>query len=100
MFADDLSSWAATKRINTISKKLQKVLDNIEVWINKWRMKVSTAKTVCTVFNKRGLDMGARLALTYKQVPISSDKNPKFLGVTLDQVSDSTSTPTSFSKGR
>lgn len=84
MFADDLSSWAAGKRLGQISKKLQEVLNKIEAWMNKWRMKVSTAKTVCTVFNKKGEDMGAQLALTYKNVPITSDKNPKFLGVTLD----------------
>jgi len=84
MFADDLSSWASGKRLGTISKKLQEVLDNIEQFMNKWRMKVSTSKTVCTVFNKKGRDMGAQLALTYKQVLIASDKNPKFLGVTLD----------------
>ena len=84
MFADDLSSWFASKKISIISSRLQQVLDNIELWMNKWRMKVSTAKTVCTVFNTRGQNMGEQLNLTYKQQRISSDPSPKFLGVTLD----------------
>lgn len=84
MFADDLSSWAAAKQLGPISKRLQQVLDNIESWMNKWRMKVSTSKTVCTVFNKNGRNMGAQLGLKYKGTSISSDPNPKFLGVILD----------------
>ena len=54
MFADDLASWVASKRLGDINSKLQQVLDNIEEFMNKWRMKVSTSKTVCTVFNKNG----------------------------------------------
>ena len=84
MFADDLSSWAAAMKLGPISKRLQQVLDNIESWMNKWRMKVSTSKTVCTVFNKHGHNMGAQLGLKYKGTTISSDPNPKFLGVILD----------------
>lgn len=53
MFADDLAAWARSKRLKEINSKLQQVLDNIELWMNKWRMKVSTSKTICTVFNKK-----------------------------------------------
>ena len=84
MFADDLAAWARSKRLKDINSKLQQVLDNIEEWMNKWRMKVSTSKTVCTVFNKGGKNLSNKLTLTYKQAHISSDSNPKFLGVTLD----------------
>jgi hypothetical protein len=84
MFADDLAAWARSKRLKEINSKLQQVLDNIELWMNKWRMKVSTSKTICTVFNKNGKNLGAQLNLKYKQARISSDQYPKFLGVTLD----------------
>ena len=84
MFADDLAAWARSRRLKEINSKLQQVLDNIEEWMNKWRMKVSTSKTVCTVFNKGGKNLGNKLSLTYKQASITSDSNPKFLGVTLD----------------
>ena len=49
-----------------------------------WRSKASTAKTVFTVFNKEGNSSKHQLDLFYGEVDIKYEKNPKFLGVTLD----------------
>ena len=60
------------------------MLDNIEVWMNKWRMKVSIKKTIYIVFDKNGRDMGKEMRLTYKNNQLTHTTQPKFLGVTLD----------------
>ena len=51
--------------------------------MNKWRTKLSTNKTVCTIFTK-GCKIGKPLELNYAGSEIKMDRNPKFLGVTLD----------------
>jgi len=84
LFADDLAAWCRSKRLNSISATLQATLNNIEEWMNKWRTKVSIAKTICTVFNKGKKNLGSQLKITYKNQVISSEQHPKFLGVTLD----------------
>ena len=84
LFADDLASWAKAKKLEQIRATLQAVLNNIEAWMNQWRTKVSIKKTICIVFNKGGKNLGSQLKLTYKNKQIASERNPKFLGVTLD----------------
>ena len=84
LFADDLAAWARAKRLKDIMVTLQEVLNNIEQWMNKWRMKVSVDKTIYTIFNKNKQDLSKNIMLTYKNKPLSYERNPKFLGVTLD----------------
>ena len=84
LFADDLAAWARSQWLKLIKQTLQATLNKIERWMNKWRTKVSIAKTICTVFNKGKKNLGEKLELTYKGKSIASDQHPKFLGVTLD----------------
>ena len=84
MFADDVALWVASKSTQQINNKLQQSLNNIESWMNKWRMKVSANKTVFTLFNKSNRDIGNQLKLEYKKTKLQHDKHPKFLGVILD----------------
>ena len=50
----------------------------------KWRCKVSTAKTVCILFNKSGKFDNQSLKLEFNKQKLRNERNPKFLGVTLD----------------
>jgi hypothetical protein len=84
MFADDLAAWASAISIKTVESTLQAMLNNIELWMNKWRMKVSIKKTIYIVLDKNGRDMGNQMKLTYKNNQLVHCTNPKFLGVTID----------------
>jgi hypothetical protein len=84
MFADDLAAWACAMSLKTVESTLQAMLDNIELWMNKWRMKVSIKKTIYMVFDRCGRDIGNQMNLTYKSNRLQHSTEPKFLGVTLD----------------
>ena len=84
LFADDVASWTRGYHLSHIQKKLQSQLQIIEKWMSKWRTKLSTNKTTYLIFNKsRKFDKHA-LHLSYKGSLIHAEKNPKFLGLTLD----------------
>ena len=51
--------------------------------MSQWRSKISTSKTVYTIFNK-GNRFINNIFLTYNGHTLQADKNVKFLGVTLD----------------
>jgi len=84
MFADDLAAWASAVSLKTVESTLQSILNNIEQWMNKWRMKVSIKKTIYMVLDKQGRDMSNQMKLTYKNNQLVHCTHPKFLGVTLD----------------
>ena len=82
LFADDIAAWSTSNLTSVIKLRLQRFLNSIYSWMFKWRLKISTIKTVSCVFNKACLNY--ELGLTYNGEPISSERNPKFLGITLD----------------
>ncbi|CAF0704299.1 unnamed protein product [Brachionus calyciflorus] len=82
LFADDISAWSTSNLTSVIKLRLQRFLNSIYSWMFKWRLKISTIKTLSCVFNKAFLNY--ELGLTYYGEPISSERNPKFLGITLD----------------
>ena len=83
-FADDLSAWTAFNNIRIIESRLQNQLTLIEDWMNTWRTKLSTNKTVWTIFKKNNSCTSNLLSLEYNGELIKMDRNPKFLGLTLD----------------
>ena len=77
---------AQTRQCGQYSRKtarLKNPLNSIESWMNKWRTKLSTNKTVWTIFSK-DCKIKTSLKLNYAGKEIKMDRNPKFLGVTLD----------------
>jgi hypothetical protein len=84
LFADDLSVWYSSVNISMIQLKLQEFFDNLQLWLSMWRLKLSVNKTVFTIFNPSGESMEGAITLTYNDLPIAYDKNPKLLGVVLD----------------
>lgn len=84
LFADDLAAWYASTNNKLIQKRLQKCLTHVANWMGKWRSKASTTKTVYTIFNREGSISRHKLNLYYNEEEIAYEKNPKFLGVTLD----------------
>ena len=84
MFADDFSAWSSNKNTKIINKQLQRIPSQIEIWMNTWRTKLNKNKTVWTVFSKNNQCSPNQLSLKCDNQPIKMDRNPKFLGVTLD----------------
>jgi hypothetical protein len=84
VFADDFSAWTCDTNLTRINIRLQAELDIIQAWMNKWRTSLSIEKTVWTVFSKGNRCGEDALELTYNNKVIKLDRNPKFLGVTLD----------------
>uniref|UniRef100_A0A8C8LQ20 Reverse transcriptase domain-containing protein n=1 Tax=Oncorhynchus tshawytscha TaxID=74940 RepID=A0A8C8LQ20_ONCTS len=51
-FADDLCYWSSSKCPQLAAKKLQKSIEMIESWSNRWRVKLNPQKTQCVLFTK------------------------------------------------
>ena len=86
-FADDLALMAQISKgkrrrnINPANKDLQTLLNNINKWCLKWRMKINIKKTILLSITK-----GIPIDTTYTidNQPISRKIEAKFLGITLD----------------
>jgi hypothetical protein len=81
-FADDVAIWKRSTNIKAIETALQESLNHIMRWMDTWRMKISSQKTVYCIFNKGSSKL--EVNLEYKGRQIKADHNPKFLGVYLD----------------
>jgi hypothetical protein len=84
LFADDVAAWIASKSLKVIQIRLQKLLDHLQDWMSRWRMKLSVSKTVYTIFNNGNRLISQGIKLNYNNQALQQEKNFKFLGVTLD----------------
>ena len=83
LFADDLFHFFFDHCLKRLKLILQKYLNELEVWLSKWRLKISANKcsyNIYTEFNecKDKLD----LKIFGKNIP--KQDNPKYLGIHLD----------------
>lgn len=82
LFADDSTIYKSGNYINYTVGHLQKYLNNIYKWCERWGLKISTSKTVCVIFTtKRLLDPPP---LTLNGRVIKYEKTAKFLGMVFD----------------
>ena len=84
LYADDIGIWVASPYLKIITKHLQSILDCIFLWMSKWRMVVSTEKSVVSLFNRGCKKISDRLVVSYNGTRLPSESYPKFLGITLD----------------
>ena len=84
LFADDVAIWLASSSFKTIQTRLQKRVDEIKTWMTNWRTKISVQKTVYSILNKGGFLDQNKVSLNYDGAEIKAERNPKFLGITLD----------------
>ena len=82
LFADDTAIWKTGKNIKHIQKQIQRALDEIQDWCNRWGFKISIAKTSFVLFHK---GKGKVVHLSLNGQPLNKAKNVKFLGMVLDQ---------------
>lgn len=84
LYADDLAIWIASPYIPIINKNLQLILNGIQSWMRKWRMVMSSTKSVVTLFNRADRKISNKLELSYDGQSLNIENFPKFLGITLD----------------
>lgn len=81
-YADDVAVLSTHENAETASEYLQLLLNQLEGWYRKWRLKINETKSVHVTFtNKRSLCPPVKI--NNKQIPISTEA--KYLGIHLDQ---------------
>ena len=85
LFADDLAMWSQHHDIHQAEKNLQKALDKLEEWTQKWKLQLNIGKCETTLFTTSTMESKHVPHLLLKNTPIANNKNPTFLGVTFDR---------------
>ena len=81
-FADDIEIWAQAPGIRSINLRLQKYLNQILTWCDRWRIKLNPGKTRLITFSQRKVIMDTSIAI-YGH-PLKVTELVKFLGVHID----------------
>jgi hypothetical protein len=84
VFVDDLSTLFWSKSIEETKKELQKYLDSMEKWLNKWRLCMSPSKCNYIILHNGSRSVqGIKLLLYNEQIPRT--QSTKILVVTSDE---------------
>lgn len=82
-YADDTALISHNTKLNETIEELQRLLDAIIEWCNKWRTKVNPAKSQFIIFNHNiNIDSPT---IRINNRTLSSQTSVKYLGVNLDQ---------------
>jgi hypothetical protein len=75
-----------TSTTTGFSGQMQRYLKGLEIWLNKWRLKITPHKCSFNIYrgNVPNLNKLPNRSLTIFSEKIPVDKNPKYLGVTID----------------
>lgn len=82
LFADDLTSLFFFNKESRIRPQILKFIKELESWLVKWKMKISTNKCSYIIFSKGGAS-NITLPLMGSNIPRTSFTT--FLGITLDE---------------
>ena len=82
IFADDSAAWRSGRNVSFLNRKLQKQLDAVADWSDRWGFKLSETKTIAVLFGSH--HKLSDVNLTIKGVPVPVQTEAKFLGVTFD----------------
>jgi hypothetical protein len=86
LFADDLFSFDIDHLMKRLKIQMQRYLNQLENWLNKWRMSIAANQSSITIYSKqipKELKNGEfKLFINNKEIPINHE--PTYLGVILD----------------
>ena len=82
-FADDMAAWAIQKQEKRAEKLIQKYLDSMSEWCNKWKIKLNPSKTQVGLFTNSNTPK--EITLNLGRVPLTVSNEIKFLGLTFDR---------------
>jgi len=81
LFADDSAIYKSGKNLHYLQKVVQRNLDKIQKWCDKWGFRISTEKTVAVPFTYSS----ETVKLTVNGQDIKTVKSAKFLGMIFDR---------------
>ena len=84
LFADDLFKFAYDHNLKRLQIILQRYLDELEIWLSKWRLKTAAKKCSYNIYTENG-QCNEEIHLEIFGNKINKENNPKYLGVHLDQ---------------
>ena len=84
LYADDSALGFALQNKGKIEEALQSDLNTICTYYQKWHLKISTTKSVCSLFHLSSIKASEKLKILYNGWPLRFEKEPTYLGVTLD----------------
>ena len=83
-FADDTSQWAVSRNVDLAAEFLQRDLDKLARWCDKWRIKLNPDKTKVVIFSKSRSAIRTEPALSLYGDFLSYYPHIKVLGITFD----------------
>jgi hypothetical protein len=83
LFADDTSLYATERKEGYVLRKLQRSLNPIETWCERWNIKINEDKTQAIYFSHRRRQLEPLLTLNGRNIPFVN--SVKYLGVILDK---------------
>jgi retron-type reverse transcriptase len=83
LFADDTCLYATERKEGYVLSKLQRGLDAIETWCERWNIKINEDKTQAIYFSHRRRQPEPLLTLNRRIIPFVN--NVKYLGVIFDK---------------
>ncbi|KAF0313093.1 putative RNA-directed DNA polymerase from transposon BS [Amphibalanus amphitrite] len=86
LYADDTALLATGPSLQACADQLQPDLDQVARWLDKWKVEASPSKCVFTTFSLHAKEVNGKVVptLTFKGDQLAHEKNPTFLGLTLD----------------
>src|SRR5699024_1545597 len=85
-FADDTALWTGHKNAEKAAREAQKVLDEIQRWAMKWRIKPNPTKSTVVLFrhgtqsrSNKFDQRGARVMLWQNEIPVKDEV--RYLGI-------------------
>ena len=84
-YADDLALLYVDKDWKKIEKTLESDMMNISTYLDKWRLKLSTAKTTTIAFHLNNREANRHLKIFVRGSLLPHQSHPTYLGVKLDR---------------
>lgn len=82
MYADDLVLWSTNEHASVATRSLQRAVDALAAWANRWCVSINTDKCSTTLFTLSPKQKAGVIQIN--GIPIREDKEPTYLGVTFD----------------
>lgn len=85
LYADDLVATAQGDNHAEVQEKLQRILDELDIYYSENALKPNPAKTQVCSFHLKNAKAKCKLQLNWGGTPLEHCDNPKYLGITLDR---------------
>ncbi|GFS18314.1 reverse transcriptase-like protein [Elysia marginata] len=85
LYADDLVMWHTNKHPGINARLLNEDLDRLQNYCDKWKLKISSSKTVYSVFTKSHIVAKKNIRLSLRGTNLKKEEIPIYLGVKLDR---------------